>query len=344
MAAKESMYDGAGEAPGESGFTEMGIGGSIIGGPLPWHAKLQSPLARSDAIISAATLLTLLSLVLPVFCSSNQCWAVTSYTHSGATLSILPYLFCFPLVCFLLHASVPMGKVLYHRACNLPQPPPRQSSRPRDILAVVLPMVGLCSTVGVLAFILSSRDMIFGGPNRLGGTGSYSISIGIWAFALAGFGQTGGFLLRLQETGGWKAQLRSHPPPLPLLGALLMVPLWLGSFGFFLYMLTSRSDVCAPVELAALQHAAAPGVHLSFFTDVGSTPNGRSLHLGPPSQGAPYTVFIGSGGMSSMDKVRPIAHSLPYSSLLLDLQPLHGRGALRHLLHMCGCTVVGGRP
>ena len=75
-----------------------------------------------------------------------------------------------------------------------------------------------------------------------------------------------------------------------------------------------------------------------------ANPNGRSLHLGPPSQGAPYTVFIGSGGMSSMDKVRPIAHSLPYSSLLLDLQPLHGRGALRHLLHMCGCTVVGGRP
>ena len=36
---------------------------------------------------------------------------------------------------------------------------------------------------------------------------------------------------------------------------------------------------------------------------VGETPNGRSLFLGPPHAAAPYTVFIGSGGMSSMDKV-----------------------------------------
>ena len=303
-ATKESMYDCADESlVDDSSFTEMSIGGGSTSGPVSWLVKVQAAVGRSDAVISASTLLTLLSLVLPVFCSSNQCWAITSYIHAGDTLSILPLLFCFPLACFLLHASVPMAVSLNHGARCLPEPLPRQSSRPRDLLAVMLPVVVMCSTIGVLGFIVSSRDMIFGGPNRLGGTGSYSISVGFWCFAVAGFGQTGGFVLRLQETGGWKAQLRPPPPPLPLLGALIMLPIWCGCLSFFLMMLTSRSAVCSPVTIKALQAAAAPGVQLSFFTELGATPNGRSLHHGPPHKGAPYTVFIGSGGMSSMDKV-----------------------------------------
>jgi hypothetical protein len=132
-------------------------------------AKAAPLFGPADAVIVAATVLDLLALVLPIFCGSNQCWAATSYLDSPE-LHVIGYLFCVPLVCFMLHATGPAAAVLLARARKQPPPVPQLPGALRRGLAVALPAVSLLSTLGVLGLLLSMRDMIFGGPNQLGGT------------------------------------------------------------------------------------------------------------------------------------------------------------------------------
>ena len=216
-------------------------------------------------------------------------------------LSMLGWLFAGPLVCYLLHATAPLVAVLRSQGRA---PTPQPNGGLQDCAAVTLPVVSVLSTLGPLIFVLSAKDMIFGGPNQLGGTGTYSASIGIWLFAVGGLTQTIGFVLRLKEVGLLpRGAARVPPPALPVpAGAAAMAVPWLLATLFFLVELFASSDTnCSPIDLAAL--TLPPGLQASFLNEVGGSPNGRSLHLGPPHGDAPYTVFIGSGGMSSMDKV-----------------------------------------
>ena len=270
-----------------------------------------------DLLIGVATVLDLLALITPVFCSSNQCWTVTSYLNGGM-LHILGWLFSFPLGCFLVHATTPLVVTLRARAQGQPATPPQLQSKLQDCLLLTLAVISLLSTLGVLGFLLEGRDMIFGGPNQLGGTGTYSASVALFIFALAGIMQAAGFVLRAKEVGLLPPAQRLPPPALPAPFGEAMVAPWLGSVIFFLVMLLGGSSQCAPVRLDEL--TVPDGIKLDFFSPVGKTPNGRSLSLGPPHpSGAPYTVFVGSGGMSSMDKVYGVLPNQAGSSATVNI-------------------------
>lgn len=269
------------------------------------RAKQQASSWRvtGDLVIAVATLLDLLALVAPVFCSSNQCWAVTSYLDGGM-LHMLGWLFAFPLGCFVVHATVPLAVLLLARARKQPPPEAQPQNGLQDCMLLTLAAASLLSTLGVVGFLLTGTDAIFGGPNQLGGTGTYSASVAMFMFAFSGVAQAAGFCLRAREVGLLPRGSRRLPPPaLPFPFAELTVAPWLGCVVYFLVMLLGGSSECAPVKLDTL--SIPDGVKLEFFSPVGATPNGRSLFLGPPhaASGAPYTVFIGSGGMSDMDKV-----------------------------------------
>ena len=92
-------------------------------------------------------------------------------------LHVLGWLFAVPLGCFLVHATAPLivtAKARFIILTTDPRhspPAPQPQNRLQDCLLVTLAFVTMLSTLAVLGFVLGGRDMIFGGPNQLGGTG-----------------------------------------------------------------------------------------------------------------------------------------------------------------------------
>jgi hypothetical protein len=112
------------------------------------------------------------------------------------------------------------------------------------------------------------------------GQGSYSIAVGIWAFALAGLLQTAGFLLRLREIGLLPPGSQRRPgPALPLPGAVLAAVPWLCIVVYFAIMLKSGGSSCSPITLEAL--TVADGVNVAFFSKVGLAMAGKLIFMRP---------------------------------------------------------------
>ena len=194
MASPAGIYDGSGAGSSSSSGAEfVPMDTELATKPPTWRVT-------GDLVIVLATVLDLLALVSPVFCSSNQCWAVTSYLDGGM-LGMLPWLFAFPLGCFIVHATLPTVSVLLAHARKQPAPQPQPQSPLQDCLLLTLAAVCLLSTLVIAIGVTAGRDMIFGGPNQLGGTGTYSASVALFMFVAAGIFQTLGFIMRAGEIG-----------------------------------------------------------------------------------------------------------------------------------------------
>ena len=267
--AEQGIYADAG-ASGTPDFVPMDT--ELASKPPQWRVT-------GGLVVAVATALDLLALVSPVFCSSNQCWAVTSYMDGGM-LGMLPWLFAFPLGCFVVHALPLVEQLVSSKARKQPAPPPAAAAQPfADCLLLTLAGVCLLSTLAITIGVTAGRDQIFGGPNQLGGTGSYSVSIALFMFFAAGTLQTLGFCMVAGEIGllpqvacererglvcGGRATRRQLPPQLPSPFAELTAILWFLCICFFIDMIFGGSSECAPVSLDGL--TAPDGIKLEFFS------------------------------------------------------------------------------